>query len=667
MSDLQTSLVVNLAGNLAQRAQKYSRSIEQMSQRGQKSMRLLNRSANMAGKGLDKLGNRYTTLFTGAGLTLAARQVVGLETRFERLGIQANKTKTEMDALKQTVFDVAQEKEIRVDPSQITSAIEAIVEKTGDLEFAKNNIRNIGMAIQATDAEGNAIGEVLAEFQKMGMVDPSNILKTLDTLNVQGKEGAFTLQNLASLGPRVITAYTATGRTGSQAMREMGAALQMIRMGTGSSEMAATAFEATMRSLTDPKKIQQLQNSGIQIFDPKAAEEGKRVLRPINEIMGEIIKKVNGDATKLGLVFDAEAVRAFNAASSEFQRTGSLTTLQKFMDVQGDGTTTMRDSARAAKTSEAALQNLFTAWQQFQDNELSGPIQDAADALNSLEPGTVQNWLEIGKNIALVGGAAIILKKSAGAFGTLRDMKNGGKAGGIGGAISSMGAQRVFVVNMGMGGMGAGKGSVGKTPQSSVIKNSHLSGALPKSAPIKAPSKWATVGKYAGKFGGAPLAIAGGGLAMASTLSSDASFSEKKTGLMEIGGGMAGAGAGAAALAWIPIVGPLVGGAIGYYAGEKIGRELSNVTFDGGLNDGRAPRMNRAHTVSDKTIIEALSESLASGTAVNKNRRAGSQNQREARAELKVSVEDNRTTVKSVRATGMDLDIAGNSMAMGGL
>ena len=39
----------------------------------------------------------------------------------------------------------------------------------------------------------------------MDIKAPEEVLKAIDVLNVQGKSGAFTLQNLAALGPRVIT------------------------------------------------------------------------------------------------------------------------------------------------------------------------------------------------------------------------------------------------------------------------------------------------------------------------------------------------------------------------------------------------------------------------------------------------------------------------------
>lgn len=482
MSELRTGIVLTLSGNLEARAKRYGQALDGFSRRGQRSMAVLRRSMDVMGAGLDRLGNRYTALLSGAAGVGAAKMVMDLEMRFTRLGIQANASAEQVAKLKQAIYEAAQAPDIRVDPGEITSAIEAIIEKTGDLKFAESNMRNIGLAIQATGAAGQDIGEILAEFQKMDIKSPDKVLEALDVLNVQGKEGAFTLQNLATLGPRVITAYTATGRSGAEALREMGAALQVIRMGTGSSEMAATAFEAVLRTLTDPKKIKDLQQlAGISVFDPEKLKAGQRVLRPINELMVDIIQRTKGDKVKLGTIFDAEAVRAFNQAAGEFQRTGRLDSLEKFMSVHADGTATMKDSGRAATTASAAMTNLYTAWEKFADGTLTAPIQSLADALNSLDPKTVNTWLKIGGGVAAVLGAAVVGRKvfKAGKWvaGAL-----GGKAGAAGtaGAAAGLGGMPlplpVYVVNKRMsltpdawgggakGGAkaGAGKGLLGR-------------------------------------------------------------------------------------------------------------------------------------------------------------------------------------------------------------
>lgn len=459
---------MTLSGNLEARAKRYGQVLDGFSQRGQRGMAMLQRSVHAVGAGLDRLGNRYTALLSGAAGVGAAKMVMDLEMRFTRLGIQANASADEVARLKKEIYGAAQAPDVRIDPGEITSAIEAITEKTGDLKFAQENMRNIGLAIQATGAAGQDIGEILAEFQKMDIKSPDKVLEALDVLNVQGKEGAFTLQNLAALGPRVVTAYTAMGRGGVDALREMGAVLQVIRMGTGDSANAATSFEAMLRSLSDMDKVKVLQQGGIKVFDEEELKKGRKVLRPINELMLDIIRKTKGDKGLIQkLLGDSEAARAFNAAVAEFNRTGAVSSLEKFMGVHADGMTTTKDSARAAKTASAALTNLYTAWKKFADSELTGPIQSLADMLNSLEPATVERWMKVAKWVAIIGGGAIVARKVGNAIGSLR----GGGAGGAAGAAGGLGGMPlplpVYVVNKHMslspdawgGGPGGGKGS----------------------------------------------------------------------------------------------------------------------------------------------------------------------------------------------------------------
>lgn len=460
MGDLKTSIILDLAGNLQSRARAFTGSLQQLGRKGHSSMQMLGRGISTASRGLDRMGNRYTALLTGAAGVGAARMVGNLEERFVRLGIQANAGADEIDALKKEIFEIAKAPEIRVDPGEITSAIEEIIEKTGDLKFARENIRSIGMAIKATGAEGQSIGGIMAEFQKMGL-GAKQAFEALDILTVQGKEGAFTLQNLAALGPRVVTAYTAMGRTGVPAIREMGAALQVIRQGTGSSEMAASAFEALIRTLSDADKVKLLRKGGIKIFEPGS----KTQMRSIVSIMEDLIRKTKGSKLLLSKYFDAEAIRAFNAAAGEFQRTGKVESLQKFFNVQADGSAITHDSIRAAKTFNAALTSLYTVWKHFTDKQLTEPVKKLTEYLDSLKPDTVERWLNIAKYIAMIGGGLIVANKVgqgvAGAFKMGKGIfgKGGGvAAGALGGSMTPI---PVYVVNA-PDALGAGKTVSGK-------------------------------------------------------------------------------------------------------------------------------------------------------------------------------------------------------------
>jgi len=485
--NLKGSVQVDLEGNLEKRSKSYADAMERMSKRGQKHIGLLSRSSSIAGRGLDRLGNRYAGLITGATVAFAVRNVANLEERYTRLGINADISEEKVRALKNTIFDTAQADDISVDPGEILSAVEAIVEKTGDLKFAEDNIRNIGLAMQATGASGADIGDMLAEFQKQGVLTSSEVLNAIDILNEQGKSGAFTLQEMARLGPRVVTAYAAAGRTGVGALREMGAALQVIRMGTGSSEMAATAFEATMRTLADPKKIARLKELGnIDVFDPVALKAGKEQLRPINELMIDIIKASGGQQTKLAEIFDAQAMRAFNSAAAEFQRTGNVESLDKFMSVVGDGQTTLNDAKRGASTFNAALGQLNTSWQSFAEDNLSEPVRDLAGWLKSLDKDTVRLAFNTAKWAVGIGAALIAGRKMFGLYKGVSELVGSRRGGGIagssggGGLAASLKPIPVFVVNSpggAAGNLSKGKGGAIKAAGLGILGKVGLLGA----------------------------------------------------------------------------------------------------------------------------------------------------------------------------------------------
>lgn len=449
MSDLKSSIILDLQGNLERQSQRFAGSLGRLSSQGSRHMQALHRTLGAVGNGLDNLGNRYTALITGAAGVGTARFLIGLEERFTMLGITADISGDKVEALKKQIYDVSRQPGIRIDPGELTSAVEDIVEKTGDLKFAQDNLENFAVAISATGGKtGSAIGQISAEFQKMGLTSRADVAEALDILTVQGKAGAFTLQNLSQLGSRVVTAYTAMGRTGVPAIREMGAALQVIRQGTGSSEMAATAFEALLRTLGDADKVKLLQRGGIQVFDADALKNGREVMRSLPDIMEDIIRKTGGKKTVLSKVFDAEAIRAFNAAAGEFMQSGKFDGMKGFMEVQADGTVLLRDSERAAHGAGRAMQNLYTAWQAFADRNLSGPLQDAADALNSLDAKTVDRWLKIAGIGAGVVGAAIVGRKVyQGGRAIMEMFGKGDAAGGLAGAAGFGNAIPVYVVN----------------------------------------------------------------------------------------------------------------------------------------------------------------------------------------------------------------------------
>lgn len=468
---LVTDIVINLAGNLATKSRQYSQSMSQFAANNQRAMNMLKMSTAAAGRGIDAMGSRYMALGAAVVGGATVKGYAELDRRISRIAIAADISRDKAKELKDEINAVSNTKGIRIDPGEATAAIEEILTKTGDLEYAMANLPNIAAVIQATGAGGTEVGGIFTEFKKLAITNNEMAMRAIDTLNLQGKSGAFTLGNMAKEGPKIFAAYAATGRQGAAAVTELGAALQVIRGGIGSDAEAVTAFESLIRDITRPDTVKKLRDlGGINVFDPEQLKQGKEVMRSLPVLIEEIVTKSKGLSTNLAaLNLTDEAKRALKPVITEFVQTGNVTLFDPFMNVAGDGTTTLNDAAVAASDFAASLQLVSNSWSQFANQQLAEPIAELADAINSLDPDAVQNWLETGKNIALVVGGLVAVKKGVDAYRWAKESwdatKPGkGGAGGLGGAMADLGATPVYVVNMPGGGMGGGAMGPGDIP-----------------------------------------------------------------------------------------------------------------------------------------------------------------------------------------------------------
>lgn len=459
---LVTDIILNLGGNLARKAQQYGSSMAQFARKNQRAMGVIRQSAAAAGRGIDMVGNRYValgaTLVSGAAVTGFA----ALDRRLSRVAIAADLTKEKTNELYEEIQKVSNQEGIRIDPSEALSAIEEILSKTGDLNYAITNLPNIASVIQATGADGLAIGGIFTEFQKLGINSSKEAMEAIDILNVQGKSGAFRLDQMAAFGPQFVSAYAATGRKGVDAIRELGSVLQVVMKGTGTPEKAVTAFEALIRDITAPDRVKKLKRlGGINVFDPEKLKQGVEVMRPLPELMTEIVEKSKGLSSNLAqLNLTDEAKRALNTIIAEYTQSGDVKAFDQFMAITGDGTTTLKDAKLAANDFAASLQLINNSVKQYANTRLADPVAELAKAINSLEPEAIDRWLSAAGAVAGVGAAVIALRKTykAGewiAGGAKKIFGKGGKQDGKGGGFADLGAMPVYVVNMPGSGLGS--------------------------------------------------------------------------------------------------------------------------------------------------------------------------------------------------------------------
>jgi phage tail tape-measure protein len=77
---LTTEILINLAGNLTAKARQYGANMSEFARTNQRAMSVVKATTAAAGRGLDALGNRYTTMIAGfaggAMLRTLPRQIV---------------------------------------------------------------------------------------------------------------------------------------------------------------------------------------------------------------------------------------------------------------------------------------------------------------------------------------------------------------------------------------------------------------------------------------------------------------------------------------------------------------------------------------------------------------------------------------------------------------
>ena len=401
-----------------------------------------------------KLGAIGVSLSLGA----ASNQIIDLDARLTRMGMTADASAEQINTLKQKIFEAAQDPNIKIDPSKIVDALDVVMTKTGSLEYVEANIKNIAVALQASGAAGEEMGDVFSEFQKKGFA-AAEISQLMDDLVKQGDQGEYTFQKFAKTGKAVLSSYSTIGST-VEDVKKLNAVMQILVADTKNEELAATALDAVIAELSDPNKQEKLGIIGVRVRD-SAGE-----FRDLAEIMDDVlaVAQKEGNIDFLSEVFGVTSMKAVRA----FQNYGK--NYKKLTDDLGDTTGALEaKSARMAGTMKANLQNLQTTFLKFADTNLAKPLERLNDLLSYLaeKPERLEkvfNTIKYGLGaIVAVKGLAKISGFIGSISGGIRTLTGGSMQAALGGALPGNGAGAasglpVFVTNMGQGGMGASNG-----------------------------------------------------------------------------------------------------------------------------------------------------------------------------------------------------------------
>ncbi|HDI9481642.1 TPA: phage tail protein [Escherichia coli] len=456
---LSTEIMINLAGNLTAKARQYGANMSQFARNNQKAMRLVKATTEAAGRGLDTLGNRYTAMIAGLGSSLTIKQVADFDAQMRRMGTDAQLTTEQVKTLHDKIRDVSNQKDIRIDASALGQGASELLGKTGDYQYVVDNLRNMGLMMQAFGVDGQVAAGLMAQFWEKNVRGADAVSNMMDRLYSQFAVGSVSVADVARAAPKL---FSIIQDQGPEAIAQMGAFAQVFAKNKGSIDETVTSIQAMYASLSDKKNIEFLKKNGIDVF-----VKGTKDIKKPYELMMEILKRAKYDPLKLQDVFDLTGMQGIKALLNPENR--------QLMEQMIYGTIDLGSTQKAAQTNaegfNAAMQSLNNEWQRFAEGQLAKPVQDLADALNSVDQNTVQNWLQVGKYMAIALGGIIAIRKTYQFGKTIHDIMNPkGKGKGIPSGITDVfgsGVMPVYVVNMGSGGMNGNTGGLPDAPDSS--------------------------------------------------------------------------------------------------------------------------------------------------------------------------------------------------------
>ncbi|AKB05113.1 phage tail length tape measure protein [Vibrio cholerae] len=474
---LKTDIILNLAGNLAAKAKQYGASMSDFARKNERAMTLLKTSANAAGRGIDSLGNRYVGLATAFATGATVRNVAALEAQMVRIGTNAKLSSDQVSLLTKQLEAMSVQKDIRIGTDQLAAGVDELLGKTGDFEFVQENLENMGLFMQAFGADARSTGALFAQFREKGIRDAKDVMNTIDELYGQFAIGSVNVKDLADISEQLFATYQGKG---PEAISQMSALVQLFAKAKGNANESLTSIQAVFATFSDKKKVEFLNRQGIEVF-----KKGTKELREPVELLLEILDKAKNDPLKLGDVFDQTSLQGL--ASLYSQENKDL--LRSMISGTAEMGATQEAAAKNAATLNAATTALNNSFNKFANERLAEPIQELADAINSVDDETIQNWLKWGETALWVVGGLVAAKKGLDMAATIKDVfgKKPGAGGAAGGGFADLGVMPVYVVNMPGGGMG---GAAGGLPE--VLGGDGKPTGKPTGKP-SAKSKWPSI------------------------------------------------------------------------------------------------------------------------------------------------------------------------------
>lgn len=235
-------------------------------------------------------------------------------------------------------------------------------------------------AAAATKSSMDDVGATAIAMSNSLQIGAKDFESSFTMLAYAGKKGQFEVRDMAKWLPNLAPQFAALGITGKRAVAEIGASLQVARMGAGSNDEAANNFRNFLGKITAPDTLKDFAKAGIDLKGslqnlvskgmtptqamlevignymttkgPEAAQEFKRVMSVKDDAERQAAMDRLNEAHKLGELF--QDMQAMNFIRPAIQNADKLKEIQQ--GAMGAGDSGLLDADLKLRMDTAAEQ-----------------------------------------------------------------------------------------------------------------------------------------------------------------------------------------------------------------------------------------------------------------------------------------------------------------------
>ncbi|PSM20208.1 phage tail tape measure protein [Nitratireductor sp. StC3] len=338
--------------------------------------RAFNRTQGMIAAGtrdMNAMLMRYAapTAVAALGVT-SAKAFAAIERRMERIGITADASSEQTADALAHLRQIAMDLETPIE--NVVEGFESLVASGKSLDEALAFLPSVAGTAHAADA---AFGDMATTADAVGTsfaIAAPQMERAFDILAKGGKAGKFELKDMAAELPSLAPAFAALGYQGEEGLKRLVAALQTVRLETGTSGEAATAFMDVLTKL-DSNTISNnfRKNFGVNIrAEMEAARAAGEDL--LDAFVRLSVETVKGDMSKLPQLFTDKqmliGMRALINNTDEFAG---------FMRELADASGTVRaDLVRLGDDAQGSFDKIGNSWGRLKEEFGKGLFEAGA-------------------------------------------------------------------------------------------------------------------------------------------------------------------------------------------------------------------------------------------------------------------------------------------------